>query len=173
MDSKSKKKANTILNIIIILAVIMLIGIIIGYIYSNNHKNTTAEDIYNELKNKIADIGIVVVYNEETDINNLLGRPNQYISKVTFEDKRLEQVNKDNEFLSEEEREKPTGGTIEVFANETDMKKRKEYIESIYLNMPVLSEYVYSKGNILLRLEKELTPEQAKEYEKALNEIVK
>lgn len=135
-------------------------------------KQLTAEEIINKIKEKNSNIGKVIVYTEETDLNKLLGRPGQYTSKVIFEDKRLEQENANNKYLTEEERNEPTGGTIEVFKNEKDMRKRKEYIEGFSTNSMFL-QYVYSKGNVLLRVEGDLTPTQAKEYENILNEIIK
>ena len=98
-------------------------------------------------------------------MNNLLGRPNQYTSKVNFADNRISQ-----EYVEENDAK---GGTIEVFENKTDMEKRKEYIEQISNSSSMFTQYIYSKGNVLLRLEKELTPEQAKEYEEAFYKIVK
>ena len=125
----------------------------------------TAEDICSELKNSNNNIGKIVVYTSETDMNNLLGRPNQYTSKVNFADNRISQ-----EYVEENDAK---GGTIEVFENKTDMEKRKEYIEQISNSSSMFTQYIYSKGNVLLRLEKELTPEQAKEYEEAFYKIVK
>lgn len=135
-------------------------------------KNTqSAEEIINNMKNENSNIGKVVVYTESTDLNKLLGRPGQYTSKVSFEDKRLEQENANNEFMTEEERNEPTGGTIEVFSNASDMKKRKEYIEG-FSTSSMFSQYIYSKDNVLLRVDGDLTPSQAKEYEELLNKIV-
>lgn len=142
-------------------------------ISTETENGQSAEEIINKMKEKNTNIGKVVDYNSETDLNKLLGRPKQYTSKITFEDKRLKQVNLelDKEKFSEAERNEPTGGTIEVFDNETDMKNRKEYIEN-FISSPMFLQYLYSKGNALLRLEGKLTPEQAKEYETIFNEIV-
>lgn len=134
--------------------------------------NITAEEVVNKLKDEVSNIGRVVVYNEETDLNNLLGRPNQYTSKATFEDTRLEQTNLDNEYLSEEERNEPTGGTVEVFENKEDAEARKNYIESLSNSFSFLVQYIYLKDNVLLRVEGDLTPTQAEEYEKAFNKIM-
>lgn len=170
MKEKSIKSANNILNVIIVTAVIAIIGIV-GSIFLSRKgniitsKNMTAEEICNELKNNNNNIGKIVVYTEETDSNNLLGRPNQYTSKVNFADNRISQ-----EYVEENDAK---GGTIEVFNNKTDMKKRKEYIEQISNSSSMFAQYIYSKGNVLLRLEKDLTPEQAQEYEKIFNQIVK
>lgn len=170
MKEKSIKSANNILNVIIVIAVIAIIGIVGSVFFSRKgnaitSKNMTAEEICNELKNNNNNIGKIVVYTEETDSNNLLGRPNQYTSKVNFADNRISQ-----EYVEENDAK---GGTIEVFNNKTDMKKRKEYIEQISNSSSMFAQYIYSKGNVLLRLEKDLTPEQAQEYEKIFNQIVK
>ena len=170
MKEKSIKSANNILNVIIVTAVIAIIGIVGSIFFSRKgniitSKNMTAEEICNELKNNNNNIGKIVVYTEETDSNNLLGRPNQYTSKVNFADNRISQ-----EYVEENDAK---GGTIEVFNNKTDMKKRKEYIEQISNYSSMFAQYIYSKGNVLLRLEKDLTPEQAQEYEKIFNQIVK
>lgn len=166
--------------VLIILVVIAIISALIYFFITQNNtidvsveNNKTAEEIANELKTRISSVGNIVAYTEETDLNDLLGRPNQYTSKATFQDTRLEQINLNNEFLTEEERKEPTGGTIEVFNNKDDMLNRKKYIESITSSISALSEYIYAEGNVLLRLEHELTPEQAKEYEEAFYEIVK
>ena len=170
--------------IAIVIAVVVILAIIISIVAVNKrgtetstetieNEKMTAEVIVNKMKEKTSNIGKVVVYNEENDLNNLLGRPNQYTSKATFEDIRLEQKNADNEFLTEEERNEPIGGTIEVFNNETDMNNRKAYIESLSSSVSLFNQYIYAKGNVLLRLENDLTPTQAKEYEDIFNEIIK
>lgn len=130
-------------------------------------KKMTAEDILKEIKEKNTNIGDYIVYTEENDSNNLLGRPNQYTSKVTFEDIRLEQFDKDSDDYE------PVGGTIEVFNNSKDMQKRKDYIESITSSISAFAEYSYSNDYVLLRLNSELTPSQAREYENIFNEILK
>lgn len=130
-----------------------------------NSKNATAEEIINLMKEKNSNIGKIVVYNEENDLNNLLGRPNQYTSKIQFADNRLDQ--------SYVEENDAKGGTIEVFNSKEDMENRKKYIETISTQASIFAQYIYSKGNAILRLDTELTPEQAKEYETIFNEIVK
>lgn len=84
----------------------------------------------------------LIVYTEETDENELLGRPSQYTSKVNF-----------------------TNGSVEVFNNNKDAVSRQEYINSIGESSPLFAEYNYIKGNALLRINKSLTPEEAKKYE--------
>lgn len=172
---------------IIVIVIIASIGICLYLVNQNNNRSNissstevlqnkpkTAEDIISKMKEKNTNIGKIVVYNSETDLNKLLGRPGQYTSKITFEDKRLEQINLnlDKELSTEAERNEPIGGTIEVFNNERDMQTRKEYIER-FSTTSTFSQYVYSKENVLLRIDGKLTPTQAKEYETIFNEIVK
>lgn len=188
MASHANKGTSILPKLIIAIIIIVLIGGLVYFFLIKKDesktvggtenksifasKELTAEEIANKLKEKISSVGKIVVYTEETDLNKLLGRPNQYTSKATFEDTRLEQVNADNEFLSEEERNEPTGGTIEVFSNKDDMESRKEYTESLSASMPMLNQYIYAEGNALLRLDNDLTPTQAQEYEQAFKEIM-
>ncbi len=131
---------------------------------AKNTKNYKAEEIIELMKEKNTNIGKVVVYTEETDSNKLLGRPNQYISKVQFADNRLDQ--------SYVEENDVKGGTIEVFNSKEDMEKRKNYIENISSSTSFFTQYIYSKEYAILRLESELTPEQAKEYESLFYEVI-
>lgn len=178
------KKQSTIKGLLILATLVIMIMALSGCgesktVSTQNGSNTqnsavkqlNAEEIVNKMKSENSNMGKVVVYTEDTDLNKLLGRPGQYTSKVGFEDKRLEQVNANNEFLTEEERNEPTGGSVEVFDNEKDMLSRKKYIES-FSSSPMFSQYVYSKGNALLRIDGKITPTQAKEYEELFNKIV-
>lgn len=176
------KKQSTIKGLLILATLVMMIMALSGCGESKTASNSTnaqnsaakqlnAEEIVSKMKSENSNIGKLVVYTEDTDLNKLLGRPGQYTSKVGFEDKRLEQVNANNEFLTEEERKEPTGGTVEVFDNEKDMLNRKKYIES-FSTSSMFSQYVYSKGNALLRIDGKITPTQAKEYEELFNKIV-
>jgi len=100
------------------------------------------------------------IYTAETDTNKQLGRPNQYIAKANWADSRLQQPAGDM-----------AGGTVEIFKSEADLKARKDYVDNIGKAMPMMAQYQYSKGLVLIRLEKALTPEQAAEYEKVLNSL--
>jgi len=124
-------------------------------------KVLTAEGIGNGIKANVPTMNGIVVYTEDTDTNKLLGRPNQYISKVSFADTRTEQLSKDY----------PTGGSVEVFANPQDAKTRETYVDGISKSSPMFTQYLYLKGNVLLRIDGVLTPTQAKEYETAFGKI--
>lgn len=115
---------------------------------SKASKDMTAEDYAKKLKDSGLSIDNLIVYDEETDENKLLGRPNQYTSKVNFDN-----------------------GSIEVFENETDAKNRQDYINKIGESASLFSEYNYLKDNVLLRINHEVTPEEAEKYEKEFQKI--
>lgn len=117
-----------------------------------------AKSIVDSLVDAAYPIDNIIVYTEETDTNNLLGRPGGYLSKVSFADTRCEQYDSDS----------PVGGTVEVFDKKADCDKRKEYIEEIAESMPMFQQYIYQYDNALVRFDTELTPSQAEEYNKAL-----
>lgn len=124
----------------------------------------TAEQITAELQESITTIDKVISYNEETDVNDRLGRPNQYTSKVNFSDSRIEQYDIE---------EDPKGGTIEVFLNNKDAQARYDYIENVSSSFSFTKQYMYLQDNVLMRIDFDLTPSQAEEYENALIEILK
>ena len=99
----------------------------------------------------------IIVYDEETDVNGLLGRPGQYTSKVNFADTRCEQWSDSD----------PVGGTIEVFENSSDSSDRNEYLGSY----DDLHQYMYLYKNILFRLDYDLTPSQAEQYEEVFKNL--
>lgn len=145
-----------------------------------------AEEIIAALKEKGAPIGEMQVYTAENDPNELLGRPNGYIGKISFIDADVEKKKIEenlNEFdMSEEETKKEMreefgveyGGSIEVFENEKDAKNRYEYVSTVSSEMGAMFvEYGYVEKTVYLRLSKSLTPAQASVYENALKEITK
>jgi hypothetical protein len=107
----------------------------------------------------------VIVYNETTDPNNLLGRPNGYLSKTAFKDSRCTQDDSDPGGIE-------NGGGIEVFADHAGAKARADYIQSLAKASHLLNEYDYVAGAALLRLSTQLTPTQADEYKTAFEKIV-
>ncbi|MBS3909808.1 MAG: hypothetical protein KGZ93_09360 [Actinobacteria bacterium] len=101
-----------------------------------------------------------IVYTEATDTNKLLGRPGQYIEKINWADGRIEQSDKAN----------PVGGTVEIFTSEQDRAKRYSYIKQ-FMDNPMLVQYMYEHGLALVRLDKDITPTQAKQYKTALDAL--
>ena len=96
-------------------------------------------------------------YTAETDDNQLLGRPGQYTGKVNWADGRHADAGASN--------------TVEAFANDADLQTRKAYIEQVTAGSPMLLQYITAHRNLLLRLDKSVTPAEAAEYEKALKSL--
>ena len=108
-------------------------------------------------------LGDVEVYTAETDPNGLIGQPGGYVSKLNFQDTRLEVTG--YPFNTE------NGGSVEVFPTAVLATASKDYIQALATKDPLYAEYDYVNGPILLRLSKRLTPEQVAEYEQALKAI--
>jgi len=86
----------------------------------------TAEQVINYFALKDMPIGNVVIYTEETDPNNMLGRPGGYASKVNFEDERTL-----NEYTDTSSNAYKPNNTLEVFITEEDAKARYDYVETV------------------------------------------
>ncbi|MCF8018173.1 MAG: hypothetical protein K9L62_02120 [Vallitaleaceae bacterium] len=140
---------------------LMLVLIMVMVIGCSSGGESTANDLVTGLKDEDLPIGEIMIYRADNDPNEMLGRPNQYISKVNFEDTRVEQV-VDGDLA---------GGSIEVFSNGEDLTTRVNYLKSVFEQYPVFTEYLYIKGNYLLRLNASLTPEQAEQYEVVFNKL--
>lgn len=123
----------------------------------------TAESAFEEIAGKIGTAKLSTVFTESNDPNKLLGRPGQYTSKVAFADSRIAAA--DVEGLKEGDTAR--GGGIEVFETAEQAEKRAEYIERVTEGIPMLAEYHYVNGNVLVRVSHYLSPSQAADYEKA------
>lgn len=122
----------------------------------------TAESSLTSLQEKIPNVASVVVYNEETDPNENLGRPGQYIGKADFFDDRMEDT-EDN------------AGTIEFFSSESDCNDRYEYLCKLSdpeLGVFGVNQYIYKYDLAVFRVSFDLTPTQAEEYKAAMDEIM-
>lgn len=120
-----------------------------------------SKGIVTELKAAGYKLTGVIHYTEETDVNNLLGRPHGYTSKSNFYlpgDKKIEEDGPHN--------------TIEVFENEEDASSRAKYIEEVTSSFPALTQYIYLNGKYLLRIDKQTSPAKAKEIEESFNQLV-
>ena len=149
-------------KLIISVSLFVLLFMVVFAAYSVTHKhNMTAEQIATKMQEAGLPIDNVIVYNENTDRNKLLGRPNQYTSKINFADSRLEQTDPEN----------PNGGPIEVFNNSSDLGKRKKHNEMVMEQYPVFTEYLFVRDNYIIRLSYDLTKDQAEEYKKIFMSI--
>lgn len=67
----------------------------------------------------------VTVYNERTDPNDLLGRPNGYVAKASWRDSRV------RERFDRKQLDVEYGGSVEVFESEAEAERRAEYIDTL------------------------------------------
>lgn len=101
-------------------------------------------------------------YIERTESDDkLLGRPEQYISKVSFRITTVELDEKD-----------PYDASIEVFNNADDALKRYNEVNSLLEEYPMFKEYLYLKENVLLRIKFDVLPEDEQVYEQLLNDYI-
>lgn len=126
---------------------------------------TDAAAVVGKLKAAGLPIGKVFAYTAATDPNHLLGRPNGYTSKVNFQDSRI------NTTDTSDPTDSSNGGSVEVYPTPAGAKARADYIQSLGQSLPMLVEYDYLHGGILLRLSQNLTPDQAKQYKVALAKL--
>ncbi|WP_333740898.1 hypothetical protein [Streptomyces sp. IBSBF 2806] len=128
-------------------------------------KSATSREVFTDLSGGVAAAKLNTVVTAENDPNKLLGRPHQYSSKVTFTDSRI--AASDVEGLDKDDTLR--GGAVEVFESAEDAKARADYIESVTKSLPMLAEYHYLSGPVLVRVSHYLTPQQAGEYKAALD----
>ncbi|MGV9775385.1 hypothetical protein [Streptosporangium sp. NPDC003464] len=112
-------------------------------------------------------VTLTVTYTADNDPNKLLGRPNGYVSKASFTDQRV-----DTSKVIGKEGDVDLGGSVEVFEDTGQAEQRADYIQEIGKKMPMLGEYDYVAGPVLVRVSKELTPRDAQAFEAALSKIV-
>ncbi|GII56115.1 hypothetical protein Pth03_45040 [Planotetraspora thailandica] len=129
---------------------------------------TNAAAVIKALAGEGLPIKLTVTYNERNDPNKLLGRPGGYIAKAAFTDKRI----KPSDVLGADKGSVDLGGGVEVFPDAAGAKARADYIQSIAKSSPMFAEYDYAKGNVVVRVSKEIAPSDAKAYQAALNKIV-
>jgi len=132
-------------------------------------KPKTAEEITTALAEKVTTAQLTKVFTAEDDPNKQLGRPNSYTGKTAFTDTRIPV---EGEVSFTKENDTLRGGGVEVFADQAAADARKDYIQSFGKTTPMLAEYDYVVGGVLLRVSKILTPDQAAEYETAFKAIL-
>jgi hypothetical protein len=101
------------------------------------------------------------VQDENTDPNNLLGRPNGYTSRASFDmtggDRQGDKYTVDR------------GGVIEVFADTSAAKTRADYIAGLQKASPILgTEYHYLNGPVLVRVSGKIKPSVAAGFQTAV-----
>lgn len=127
----------------------------------------TAKEVFEDISKKVDSASLTTIYDEESDPNELLGRPNGYTSKVAFADSRVKFDDYEEQGLAKDDLDR--GGSIEVFPDADGAKLRAEYIQGVKKSNGILgSEYTYVAGTVLVRVTGKLTPKAAMTYEAAL-----
>jgi hypothetical protein len=121
----------------------------------------TAKAVLDKLTAAALPISNSAVQDENTDPNNLLGRPNGYTSRASFD------------LSGGDPESKPygidRGGVIEVFADAAAAKTRADYIAGLQKQSPILgTEYHYLNGPVLVRITGKVKPSDAAKYEAAV-----
>jgi hypothetical protein len=126
---------------------------------STTVKVPTAREFIAGFKRAGLPVGKVICYTDETDPNDLLGRPGGYVEKCDWADKREEQSLPDD----------PIGGSIETFERPGGAVQRAEYLKAFEGAGAFSSGYTYlpKNSNWVLRIDSELTKSQAQAYLKA------
>lgn len=104
----------------------------------------------------------VVSITEDNDPNDLIGRPNGYLSAAVLYDSNA----------SCTELGISCGATVEVWPEEAAAKARSDYIQGILKDSPAFgSEFHTLNGAVLLRVDgKQLKPSEAKPYAEELRQ---
>lgn len=109
-------------------------------------------------------IAEMMVFTAESDPDKLLGRPNQYTARAAWHDSRLPVAAGHPPGTDVQD-----GGDLELFATADDIRARQRALSGA-----AATEYDYAseKGLVLLRLSRQLTPEQAAQYAQALKLVL-
>lgn len=126
-------------------------------------KPLTASTAFTQLSAKVSSAKLSGTVTAANDGNHLLGRPNQYTSKVDFTDSRIKAA----DVADSSKGSVDLGGAVEVFSSPADAKTRAAYIQAVTKSMPALAEYDYVHGTVLVRVSHYLTPDQAGQYKAA------
>jgi hypothetical protein len=137
----------------VILTTLAVAALLIGCSTPPPKPMPTASQLAASLESSGLPVTSVVVYTEDTDPNHLLGRPNQYVGKLSWQDSRVPEGSRP--------------ATIEVFAKVEYLRDRHKYLTDIAQASPLLGgTYVFPDEPhlALLRVPYGLTPEQADAY---------
>src|SRR5690349_9313659 len=126
-------------------------------------KPLTADTAFTAISGTVTTAKLGGTITADNDPNHLLGRPNQYTSKITFTDSRIKAADVEGTKEGDVER----GGAIEVFADPAAATARAKYIQTVTQSLPALAEYDYVHGTVVVRVSHYLTPEQAGQYKTA------
>ncbi len=103
------------------------------------------------MRTGVPEITDALIYDETTDPNDLLGRPNGYTAAASLTDSRAS----DPDGTGGIDR----GAVLEVWPTPADAQARADYIAALQKGNTLLgSEYHHVRGNVLLRVSGQLPP---------------
>lgn len=144
-----------------IIAVISIFVLVLsGCSQPEPKEELTAEGLLQAFKDGGMPVIDEVIYTSETDPNEKLGRPGEYIAKINFNDSDFYEAGETPDIA------------IEVFSSKGDMEKRRDYIQGVTdsADLNSLKYYIYDNGVFLFRAPYAITPEAAAQYEEIFNE---
>ncbi len=126
------------------------------------HSVATANTVAASIADAVPQTSTVVDLTEDTDTNNLLGRPNGYQAATVIVDSRAA-CEPDGPGVA-------CGAVIEQFSNAAAAQRRSDYIQRVLGAAQGLGqEYNTVSGPLLLRVSGDLKPSVAKRYEEEFN----
>lgn len=125
----------------------------------------TAEGILAALVQQGLPIGEQVVYTEETDPNERLGRPGSYVGKAAWLDVRAQDGCLVDEIGWD------CGGDVEVFDDQAALDDRFVYLSGFANESVVGGYYMWKVENAIVRVGFALTPTEASDYDRALTSL--
>jgi hypothetical protein len=124
---------------------------------------TTATAYARAINKQVGSVTKVTTLTETNDPNNLIGRPNGYVSAAVITDKQGDS--------SDPEPGVAYGATVEMFGTKAEASRRSAYIQGLLKDSPMLgTEYDYTQGKVLLRVSGELRPSVAMKYQAAFED---
>ena len=127
---------------------------------SDDNQNLKAFQVIDTLKTSKLPISKIEYFTSETDLEKLLGKPEQYVEKASWIDTRIK-TNSDDNFV---------GGGIEVFKSKELLWKRKSHWlakESMF----GFQNHYFENKNVLMILDGSLSQKQIAAYEKAFKSL--
>lgn len=108
-------------------------------------------DLVQQVRAGVPEITDALVYDETTDPNDLLGRPNGYTGAASLTDSRATDAAGTGGI--------DLGAVLEVWPTSVDAQARADYIATLQKGNTLLgSEYHHVRGNVLLRVSGQLPP---------------
>ncbi|MEU3334832.1 hypothetical protein ACWCQ1_21970 [Streptomyces sp. NPDC002144] len=127
----------------------------------------TARAAFEQISRVVRTANMTGTVTAANDPNQLLGRPDEYTSKVTFSDSFVPANAVTGAAPGDVER----GGAVEVFTDPAAAKARADHIQGVTRSTPALAEYDYVHGRVLVRVSRYVPPARAAAYRAAVDRL--